>query len=154
MTTIANVADQATAAAYVRGSSQKQTAFAGRTRSIWANLVYRAWRWYQVNRIEAALHHRSDRTLTDIGLERGETQRARIHALLDRQELGRERAAKVYSELMALNDAELEDIGVKRDDIRSIADAGYHVVVNAANPDTSPVRTGPAANDQRYIAAA
>ena len=114
MTTIADVADQATVARFAQGASQKRTAFAGRTEGLWATAAYRIWRWYQRTRIEAELRHKSDRALRDIGIEPGANMRAQILTLIDRQHADRQRQARVYRELMALSDAELDDIGIKR----------------------------------------
>ena len=154
MTTIANVADQATAARFDLGSSQKQTAFAGRTGSVWATVAYHVWRWYHRTRIEAALRHKNDRTLRDIGFEPETDLRAQILTLLDQQYANRQRQAQVYRELMALSDAELDDLGIKRRDIGAIARDEYPFQVEAANPSTKAVGRPVPANEQRHIAAA
>ena len=154
MTTIADVTDQATVAFSGTENSQKQTAFAGRTVSAWSAASYRIWRWYQRTRTKAAFRHMSDRTLRDLGFEPEGNLNAQIDARVDSQHAAKDRARRVYRELMAYSDAELDDIGIKRVDNSTVARGEYPFEVPAYNPATSVARPTPAANDSHDIAAA
>ncbi len=154
MTTFANVADQATVAFSGAESCQKQTAFARRTENTWGAAAYSIWRWYRRARIKAAFQRLSDRILQDIGFDPNGDLNAQIDARIDSQQAEKERARQIYRELMAYTDAELDDIGIRRVDIGTIARGEYPFEVPASNPATTVSRPVSAANDSHNIAAA
>ena len=107
-------------------------------RPAWARLV----RWQEQRRTADALARRSDRVLADIGIEREhidlvargidprahETRLERLgrwwasaRVRLEPARAARRERRRIYRELMAYNDRELDDLGVRRLDIPGIA---------------------------------
>ncbi len=153
MTTIANVADQATVAFSGEGSSQKQTALAGRM-SFKDTARFAIWRWYERVRIMRSFRHMSDRMLRDIGFEPEGDMSAQINACLYDRWVERQEEIRVTRELQAYTDAELDDVGIKRTDIPAVARGARALEIKAANPQTTVVRPAPAVNDRRHQIAA
>jgi uncharacterized protein YjiS (DUF1127 family) len=111
-------------------------------------LVARLARWNQQARTVAALTRCSDRVLADIGIERAHialvargidprTHEAGCERLarwwastpsrLEAAQAARRERRRVYRELMAYSDPELDDLGVRRPDIPAIARGEQHL---------------------------
>ena len=149
----ANVAYQATVAFCGEGNRHSRTARADRTLNVWGAASQAAWRWYQRARNRRALNQLSDRMLADLGFDQANLV-TQIDARLDSLLEARRQEAQVYRELMAYNDAELDDIGVRRVDIPAIARGDHPFEVEASNPVTTVIRPAPPANDRYHSAAA
>ena len=157
MTSIANIACSANVAyrATTAFCGEEKDRRAGRTTpDLWGAASRSVWRWFQRGRNRYALNQLSDGMLADIGFD-SHNLAAQINGRLNSQREARRQEARIYRELMAYTDAELDDIHVKRVDIPAIAHGDYPFEVEEANPVTTAARPAPpAANDRYQVAAA
>ncbi len=132
----------------------KRTTRAAGTLKLWSTASRTVWRWFQRGRNRYPLNQLSDRMLADIGFD-SHNLAAQVNRGLNSQREARRQEARIYRELMAYTDAELDDIHVKRVDIPAIAHGDYPFEVEVANPVTTAARPAPpAANDRYQVAAA
>lgn len=113
------------------------------------------YRWLVRRRLRDVLESRNDRLLADVGFDRARLGE-QIAGIADVLAQRRRERLKIYRELSAYSDRELDELGIARRDIGAISrgEMPRTFEVSAANPATSTASSAAPANDRVGAAAA